>query len=519
MRPVFPESIENYGPVTPFDGRNASVMTTAIAARRVHVAQRGRIKRLRSIADALDACELKDGAVLSFHHHLRNGDGVLNRVVQAAAQRGLKELTIAASSIFPVHAPLVEHIRSGVVTRIVTSYVSGPVADAVSSGLLPTPMVMQTHGGRALAIQSGKLRIDAAFLAAPTADEFGNLSGAVGRAACGPLGYAMVDAEYADRVVAVTENIVPFPAHPVDIRQDQVDFLVAVDSIGDPAGILSGTTRPTDDPLGLRIAATAAQVIEASGLLNDEFSFQTGAGGISLAVANELGAIMRRLGVQGSFAAGGVTGTLCDMLEAGLFRGIFDVQCFDLQAVESYRRDPRHIAMSASLYANPQGRDPVVNRLRTMILGAAEVDLGFNVNVSTGSTGRILGGSGGHADTADGSALAIVTTRLAASAGPKLVEQVTCRTTPGSTIDVVVTEAGVAVNPLRPELSDRLRRFGLNVQPIEALQAAAARSAIPAPARSAGGRVVAVAEYRDGSVIDLIHEIGVASPAPSTILR
>ena len=143
MRAAFPESIDNYGPVIPFDGRNASVMTTSIAARRVHVAQRGRNKRLRGIADALDACELKDGAVLSFHHHLRNGDGVLNMVVQAAARRGLKELTIAASSIFPVHAPLVEHIRSGVVTRIVTSYVSGPVADAVSSGLLPTPMVMQ----------------------------------------------------------------------------------------------------------------------------------------------------------------------------------------------------------------------------------------------------------------------------------------------------------------------------------------------------------------------------------------
>lgn len=503
-RPL-PAFVEHYGPVTPFAAGAPPAEAVTLAARRLHVVRPGQRKRLRSIADAFDACELRDGAVLSFHHHLRNGDGVLNMVLEAAARRGLKGLTVAASSLFPVHAPLVEHVRSGVVARIVTSYVSGPVADAVSSGLLGTPLVMQTHGGRAQAIQSGRLHIDAAFIAAPSADDYGNLSGAIGRAACGPLGYAMVDAEYADRVVAITDTLAPFPLYPVDIRQDQVDFVVTVDSIGDPAGILSGTTRPTSDPVGLQIASAAAQVIEASGLLDSDFSFQTGAGGISLAVAKDLGEVMRRLNVQGSFAAGGVTGTLCDMLEAGLFRAIFDVQCFDLHAVDSYRRDPRHLGMSASLYANPHSRGAVVNRLQTMILGAAEVDLDFNVNVSTGSTGRILGGSGGHADTAAGSELAIVTTRLAAPRSPKIVERVRCVTTPGSTVDVLVTEAGVAVNPRRADLSERLRRSGLNLQPIEALQAAAARLAAPAAPSSDDGRIVAVVEYRDGSVIDLIR--------------
>ena len=130
---------------------------------------------------------------------------------------------------------------------------------------------------------------------------------------------------------------------------------------------------------------------------------------------------MHKRNVNGSFAAGGVTGSLCEMLEQGLFRAIFDVQCFDLKAVHSYRDDPRHLAMSASLYANPHSRGALVNRLDAMILGAAEVDLDFNVNVTTGSSGRILGGSGGHADTADGAKLAIVTTRLAAAAGPKIV--------------------------------------------------------------------------------------------------
>lgn len=499
---ALPTWIDHYGAVTPyFDSLTGAALSQQQATRPVEG------KRLRSLADALDACELKDGGVLSFHHHLRNGDHVLNLVMEAAARRGLRNLTVAASSIFPVHAPLVEHIRSGVVTRIVTSYVTGPVADAISEGELPTPLVMQTHGGRALAIETGRLRIDAAFVAAPAADDYGNLSGAVGPAACGPLGYAMVDARYAKRVVAVTDHLVAFPLYPADIRQDEVDYVVQVPSIGDPAGILSGTTRPTSDPVGLQIADTAARVIEASSLLNSDFSFQTGAGGISLAVATQLSKVMHRLGVQGSFAAGGVTGTLCDMLESGLFRSIFDVQCFDLRAVESYRKDPRHLAMSASLYANPDSKGAVVDRLKTMILGAAEVDLDFNVNVTTGSSGRILGGSGGHADTAHGAALAIVTTKLTASSGPKIVEKVRCRTTPGSSIDVVVTDAGVAVNPRRPELAQRLRDFGVDVQSIETLQEKAASIAQPERGSDEPGKVVAVVEYRDGSVIDVIRAV------------
>lgn len=99
-------------------------------------------------------------------------------------------------------------------------------------------------------------------------------------------------------------------------------------------------------------------------------------------------------------------------MEAGLFRSLFDVQCFDLKAVKSYAENPAHRSMSASLYGNPWNRGAVVNRLDTMILGAAEVDLDFNVNVTTRSNGVLMGGSGGHADTAYGAKLAIVTTKL-----------------------------------------------------------------------------------------------------------
>ncbi|MDE2452001.1 MAG: citrate lyase subunit alpha [Burkholderiales bacterium] len=500
-RQELPVLIPGYGEVRPYDERRRGEAAWRAPKRRGDECG----KLLDSIAMAFDACAIRDGATLSFHHHLRNGDAVLNIVLAEAARRGLRGLTLAASSIFPVHAPLVEHLKSGVVRRLFTAYMSGPVADAVTQGVLADPVVMQTHGGRARAIESGELPIDVAFIAAPAADRGGNISGVVGPAACGPLGYAMVDAEHAAQVVAVTDHLAPYPVAPIDIAQDRVDFVVRVDSIGDPAGILSGTTRPTTDPVGLKIAATAAQVIEASGLLGPEFSFQTGAGGVSLAVAAELRSIMRRLKIQGAFASGGVTGYLCDMLDEDLFRAIFDVQCFDLKAVESYRRDTRHLAMSASMYASPASRGAVVDRLDAMILGAAEVDLDFNVNVTTGSTRRILGGSGGHADTADGSQLAIVTTRLQAGGGMKIVDRVGCITTPGSTIDAVVTEAGIAVNPRRADLEKRLREAGLDVCTIEALRAAAGPREAAAPAAS-DGRIVAVVEYRDGSVIDVVRQ-------------
>lgn len=500
-----PEHIEGYGKVRRYSGQRSTLPPVILASTKIRPISRAQTKILRSVDAALDACELRSGATVSFHHHLRNGDHVLNMVLDAAAARGIRNLTVAASSLFPVHEPLVEHIRRGVVGRLYTAYMSGPVADAISGGLMDCPVVMQTHGGRARAIECGELHIDVAFIAAPAADSYGNLNGVDGPSACGPLGYAMVDAQYADRVVAITDCLVPYPACPIDIAQDLVDFVVTVDTIGDPQGILSGTTKPASDPVALSIANTASRVIEAAGLLKDGFSLQTGAGGISIAVARYVRELMHRKNVRGSFGAGGVTGHLVDMLEEGLFRTLFDVQCFDLKAVESYRRDARHQSMSASMYANPHSRGAVVNQLDVMILGAAEIDRAFNVNVTTGSTGRILGGSGGHADTAAGSSLAIVTTRLSAAGGRKLVEKVGCITTPGETVDVLVTEVGVAVNPLRGDLADALVSRGVHVLPIGQLCDIAEKVSCPPSLMPGRGRIVGVVEYRDGTVIDVIR--------------
>lgn len=503
-----PAQIPGYRVVKPFTDLSEDAGSVAKAPVRVYAAAPGRGKVLPSIAAAIDACELRDGAVISFHHHLRNGDHVLNLVLDEIAKKKLRDIKVAPSSIFPVHAPLVEHIARNVVTGIHTAYMVGPVAQAISRGALQAPAVMYTHGGRARAIECGDLHIDVAFVAAPTADTYGNINGVEGKSACGTLGYAMVDVMCADRVVAITDNLVGYPACPIDISQDYVDFVVPVGSIGDPQGIVSGTTRATTDPGGLQIAQTAARVIDASGLLADGFSFQTGAGGISLAVASCLKEILQKKRIQGSFASGGITGYLVDMFEAGLFRTLFDVQCFDLTAVRSYRQNEAHQAMSASMYGNPHNRGAVVNLLDAMILGAAEIDLDFNVNVTTGTDGVIMGGSGGHADCAAGAKLALVTTRLSAGGYAKVVERVTTVTTPGSTIDALVTEEGVAVNPRRADLRDRLVSAGLPVVTIEELKAKADQRTGTPERRSTGEDIVAVVEYRDGSVIDVVNRAG-----------
>ncbi|WPC41713.1 citrate lyase subunit alpha [Clostridium sp. JS66] len=501
-----PDNIEGYREVKPFQGAFSNCGVKEKVGVKVSSVKPGEDKVLNSIEEALDKVEIKDGMTISFHHHLRNGDFILNNVMYAISKRGIKDITVAASSIFPIHEPLVEYMKRGVVTGIVANYMSGPVAEAISKGYLKKPAVMMTHGGRPRAIESGDLHIHVAFIGAPTADTYGNINGVYGNAACGSLGYAISDAEYADKVIAITDNLVPYPACPIEINQTYVDYVVKVDSIGNPAGIVSGTTKITKDPVGLKIAKMASKVMEASGLVKDGMSFQTGAGGTSLAVAENLKEIMRDKKVTGSFAAGGITGYIVDMFEEGLFTHIFDVQCFDLKAVESYRNNPKHQGMSGSMYGNPHNKGAVVNNLDVMILGATEIDTNFNVNVTTGSDGIIMGGSGGHSDTAAGAKLAIVVTNLIKGRLPIIKDKVTTVTTPGESIDVVVTERGIAVNPIRKDLIEKLKAKNLPVMTIEELKDLAENmTGKPEPIEFTD-KVVAVVEYRDGTIIDVVRK-------------
>ena len=464
-------------------------------------------KLIGTIREAIEKAGLKDGMTISFHHHMRNGDYVLNMVLEEAAAMGIRDLTINASSIFDIHEPLIEHIKNGVVTQIECNYMGGKVGKAISQGIMEKPVIFRTHGGRAGDMERGASKIDIAFLAAPCADPMGNLSGKYGPSACGSLGYAFSDAMYAKKVVAVTDYLVPYPLRDVSIEEGYVDYVVQVPQIGDPARIVSGTTKITRDPVGLRIAGLAAQVVKHSGYLTNGFSFQTGAGGASLAVAKYVEEMMEQDHIKGSFCMGGITGYMVDMANKGFFDTILDVQCFDLKAIESIRENPKHREISALRYASPAAKSAAVDSLDVVILGATQVDLDFNVNVHTDSNGYIMGGSGGHSDTAAGSKLAIIVAPLIRARLPLIVDQVLCKSTPGETVDVIVTQRGIAVNPRQNDLKEKLIKAGLPVRDIRELKNMAEEIAGVPRSVKMGERVVAKVLYRDGTVLDTINNV------------
>lgn len=462
-------------------------------------------KVVGSLREAISAAGLRDGMTVSFHHHLRSGDYVINMVMNEIAAMGIKNLTVNASSLFDVHAPLAEHIKSGVITKIITDYMSAGLGKYISAGIMEQPVEFMTHGGRPTAIMQGKTPIDVAFVAAPAADGDGNCTGKIGRSACGSLGYAFADAEYAKKTIIITDGLCEKLEEP-SIDGKFVDFVVCADEIGDPRGIVSGTTTITRDPVGLIMARDAADVIKYSGLLKEGFSFQTGAGGASLAAAKFLMDIMLEEKIRGSFGLGGITGYMVDMLRAGCFEELRDVQCFDLKAVESIRTDPRHHEIGAFEYASPANGHAWVNSLDAVILGATEIDTDFNVNVHTDSAGIIMGGSGGHSDTAAGAKLAMVIAPLFRARQPIITDRVNCISTPGKDIDVLVTQYGIAVNPKNEELRDRLIRAHMPVVSIEELKAKAESLCGVPKALEHGERVVAKVIGRSGEVQDLIYQ-------------
>ena len=460
-----------------------------------------------TLEEAIRRSGLKDGMTVSFHHHFRGGDKVVNLVVAKLAEMGFKNLHLAASSLSDVHTPLIEHIRNGVITKISTSGLRGELANEISHGLLKEPVIFRSHGGRGSAIASGELHIDVAFLGASSCDELGNASGCPrsenAKSICGSLGYALPDARYADHVVVITDDLVAYPNVPKSISACDVESVVVVESVGDSSKISSGAIRDSKNPRDILLAKQAAKVIINSGYFKDGFSIQTGTGGASLAAVKYIRESMLEKGIKASFALGGITAHMVKLHQEGLIGRLIDVQSFDKVAAESIATDQLHQEVSAVEYASADHVGSAVHALDIVILSALEVDVDFNVNVLVGSDGIIRG----HPDTAEDSALSIIVCPLLRGRIPCVVPKVTTLITPGKSVDVVVTEYGIAVNPGRPEIAQRLVEAGLKVVDINDL-AAKARSIIGEPdALPFGDRVVGIVMDRHGKVLDEIHNI------------
>lgn len=502
-----PDFIEGYGKVKPYRGAFVVQSARHIMGRHLRDTNQYCINKvLPDIKAAVAASGLRSGMTISFHHHLRNGDGVINQVIDACAEMGIGDLTLFPTALFGVHEHLISHIRSGVISRILGS-VNGPIGRLVSEGGLGAPVVLRSHGGRPRAVMCGDVHIDVAFIAAPSCDCYGNMNGVLGPSACGSMGYAFTDCQYADCVVAITDNLVSYPNAPISINQTCVDFVVKVPCIGDHSAIVSGTTKVTRDPLRLLIARYASKLIEASPYFKEGISFQTGAGGIALAVTAFMKEAMLERGIKGSFGLGGITGYFVNMLHEGLVDKLLDVQSFDLEAVKSITEDRRHIEISADMYANPLNCGAAVNMLDVVILGATEVDRDFNVNVNTEADGALLHGIGGHQDAAAGAKLTIIAQPLLRGRIPCVTDTVYTVTTPGECVDAVVTEYGITVNPRRDDLVEACKE--IHDVPILSMDELADRamqmSGVMDPVETSD-RIVGVVEWRDGTVIDVVRQ-------------
>ena len=459
-----------------------------------------------SIEDVLVKCGIRDGMTVSFHHHFREGDYVANMVMKAIHDMGIKDITICASSLGKAQDPLVEYIEDGTITNIQSSGVRGKIGEAISRGKLKGLAIMRSHGGRVRALDTGETQIDIAFIGAPTCDEYGNCRGIGGKSDCGVLSYAIADAYHASKVVAITDCLVPFPNFPAHISMTKVDYVVVVDAIGDPSKIATGAAKPTKDMRKLMMADYCTQFVVNTPYFRDGFSYQTGVGGASIASVISLSRIMKERGIRMRFGVGGLTKAMCDLLINDQVDALLDTQDFDLDAVESVK-DLRHYRISAGEYANPFNKGAVVNKLDFVILAALEVDVHFNCNVVVGSDGMITGAQGGHPDTAAGAKCAIVITPLLQGRIPAVCTDVTTVTTPGESIDAVVTDYGIAINPRRQDLIEAMKGVDLPFKTIEELRDIAYSIAGEPERVPFGDRVVGIIEGRDGTIMDVVREI------------
>lgn len=463
-------------------------------------------KLVGSLREVLEKCGICDGMTLGFHHHFRDGDYVVNMVMEEVHKMGIKDITICASSLGKAHDPLVEYIEDGTITGIQSSGVRGKIGEAISQGKLKGLAIMRSHGGRVRAIETGEVKIDISFIGAPTCDDYGNCRGIGGKSDCGVLSYAMADADYADKVVAITDCLVPFPNFPAHISMTKVDYVVVVDEIGNPEKIATGAAKPTTDMRKLMMADFCTQFVINTPYFKDGFSYQTGVGGASIASTISLSKIMKEKGIRMRFGVGGLTKPMCDLLINDQVDALLDTQDFDLAAVESVK-NLKHFRISAGEYANPFNKGAVVNKLDFVILAALEVDVHFNCNVVVGSDGVITGAQGGHPDTAAGAKCTIVIAPLLQGRIPAICSEVTTVTTPGEDIDVVITDYGIAINPRRQDLIECMKDVNLPFKTIEELRDLAYGIVGEPEKVKFTDKVVGIIESRDGTIMDVVRQV------------
>jgi citrate lyase subunit alpha/citrate CoA-transferase len=255
----------------------------------------------------------------------------------------------------------------------------------------------------------------------------------------------------------------------------------------------------------LKIAYNCVELMDAAGLIKDGMVFQSGAGGISLAAMKYLGDRLEEKNVVASTATGGLTKLIVDIYKAGRVKNIYYSQVFDDYSVKFIQDD---IGLPADIghYADPTSKGRTIDGLDSVVLGATEVDVDFNVNVNTHSDGRLLHGIGGHQDTAAGSSLCIITCPVFRKSNPIVRERVTTVTTPGEVVDAVVTDMGIAINPNRKDLIEQVKGK-MKIVSIEDLKNLAYDATGTPQELEFENKIVGCTKWFDGSILDIIKKV------------
>ena len=194
------------------------------------------------------------------------------------------------------------------------------------------------------------------------------------------------------------------------------------------------------------------------------------------------------------------------MLEEGLVEYIIDGQTFDLEGVRSMGENANHVWSSPFTSYNYHSKGNFAGMVDVVILGATEVDVNFNGNVVTHSDGLLLHGIGGWQNCLF-SKTVILPLPLFRDRIPVIRDEVTTICGPGELIDVIVTERGIAINPLRKDLLEKVKDSNLPIKTIHELKEEAEKICGKPEKPSLSDEVVAVIKWVDGTIIDSVRKV------------
>jgi citrate lyase subunit alpha/citrate CoA-transferase len=90
---------------------------------------------------------------------------------------------------------------------------------------------------------------------------------------------------------------------------------------------------------------------------------------------------------------------------------------------------------------------------------------------------------------------------------PVILDEVTTLCGPGELIDVIVTERGIAINPLRPDLIEKMKGSNLPIKTIHQLKAEAEKICGKPSKPRLTDEIIAVIKWVDGTVIDSVFRV------------